>query len=90
MIAIFVLLQVGDLLTTLVGLQFGASEVSPFIGYLIRQLGLVPGVAIAMVIALGLAACCLWLGQQRVLRWVNVGFAVLCIWNLGVIVAQVA
>jgi hypothetical protein len=90
MIALFALLQLGDFVTTSVGLYVGASEASPFIRYLIRQLGPLPALAVAKLIALGLAGCCVWLGRRRLVIWANVWYAALCIWNIGVILAEVA
>jgi hypothetical protein len=86
MLMLFAVLQLGDFATTVVGLHFGASEASPFIQYLIRQLGPVPAVAAAKLLAFGLAGCCLWLGRPRIVRWANVWYAALCLWNTLVII----
>ena len=90
MLTIFALLQLGDLVTTLIGFQVGVSEASPFIRFLISQLGPVPAVVAAKLIAAGVACCCLWLGKRRVLRLANVWYAAVCLWNTGVILTAIS
>jgi hypothetical protein len=85
MITIFALLQLGDFITTLIGFQVGVSEASPLIRFMISQLGPVPALVAAKLIAVGVACCCLWLGKRRALRLANVWYAAVCLWNTGVI-----
>ena len=80
----FVYLQVLDLLTTLIGFRLGAGEASPFVRWLIG-LGPAAGVAASKLIALALAALCLWVNKARIVGWINYWYAGLVLWNLGVI-----
>ncbi len=79
-------LQVLDALTTLIGLHMGASEASPFIKWLM-QFGWTPaaGVFACKLVALGLAAFCLWAGRRHLIHWITYWFAGLVIWNLGIL-----
>jgi hypothetical protein len=85
-IALFVYLQVLDLLTTLLGFEFGATEASPFIRFLMFA-GPRTGVLLSKLVALGLAGACIWLGKRHVLRWANYWYAALVLWNLLVTLA---
>jgi hypothetical protein len=84
--AVFVYLQSLDVMTTLLGFELGASEASPFIRILMFA-GPRAGVLISKLVALGLAAACLWLGKRHVLRWANYWYAALVLWNLLVTLA---
>jgi hypothetical protein len=81
---IFVFLQVLDLLTTLVGFRFGASEASPFVRLLMNA-GPAAGVAASKLLALALGGVCIWLNKHYLLRWANYWFGGLVVWNLCVI-----
>jgi hypothetical protein len=81
---IFIYLQVLDLLTTLVGFKMGAAEASPFIRMLMHA-GPVAGVALSKLIALGLAAVCLYAGKNKILRMATYWYGALVVWNLVVI-----
>ncbi len=81
---IFLCLQALDLLTTLVGFQFGAAEASPFIRALMH-LGPAAGVVLSKVMACALAGICIWLGKHRLIRWANYWYFGLVVWNFGVI-----
>jgi hypothetical protein len=78
---IFLGLQILDVLTTLIGLHFGAQESSSFIGHLI-QTGPVSGLIISKIIAAGLAAFAIFLHRQRVLVFLNFWFTAVVGWNL--------
>jgi hypothetical protein len=84
---IFLYLQLLDLMTTMIGLQLGAAEASPFIGWLMRW-GPALGVALSKGVALGLAAVCLWAGKRRVIRWISFWYAGLVVWNLYIILVH--
>ncbi len=88
-IQFFVYLQVLDLLTTLVGLKFGGSEASPFVGWLMRW-GPAVGVAASKLLAVGLAGFCIWLNKQHLIRWITYWYAGLVVWNLCVILTSPA
>jgi hypothetical protein len=81
---IFLYLQVLDLLTTLIGLRSGAAEAGPFVLWLMR-LGPTTGLLLSKLVALALAAICLW-WKPRVIRWASYWYALLVIWNLCVII----
>jgi hypothetical protein len=81
---IFIYLQILDLLTTLVGFKMGAAEASPFIRMLMHA-GPVTGVALSKLIALGLAAVCLYAGKDKILRMATYWYGALVVWNLVII-----
>jgi hypothetical protein len=78
-----------DLLTTLVGFRFGASEASPFIRALMLA-GPATGVMLSKLVALALGGVCIWLHKQHLLRWANYWFGALVVWNLCVILVASA
>ena len=82
----FVYLQVLDLLTTLVGLKFGVGEASPFVRWLMNW-GPAVGVAASKFVALALAAICISIHKQHLIRWITYWYAALIVWNLSVILA---
>jgi hypothetical protein len=86
---IFLYLQLLDFLTTLLGFKLGATEVSPFVRYLVH-LGPVAGVAASKVMALLIAGLCLWLGRAHVVRWVCYWYAALVVWNIWIILMSPA
>ena len=78
---VFVLLQILDFGTTLIGLRMGGTEMSPFARWLMdsHTLG---GLAVVKLIGFGLGAVCIWRGKLRVLDWVNYIFSGIVLWNL--------
>ena len=85
-VQLFIYLQILDLLTTLVGFKLGASEASPFIRSLL-PLGPVVAVTLSKFVAIALAATCMALNRQRLVRWINYWYAALVVWNLCSILA---
>jgi hypothetical protein len=85
-VQLFLYLQVLDLLTTLVGFKFGASEASPFIRSLLH-LGPFSAVALSKIIAVVLAGVCIVLNRAHLVQWVNYWYAALVVWNLCTILA---
>jgi hypothetical protein len=83
---VFLYLQLLDLLTTLVGFRFGASEASPFIRVLMRM-GPEMGLLLSKVAALALGAVCLRLNKIHLIRWACYWYAALVVWNLGVVLS---
>ena len=81
----FVVLQVLDILTTLMGLQMGAREASVFIGRLM-QVGPVAALLIAKLFAVLLVAAALRFKRPRLVVFLNYWFAVVVSWNLVMIV----
>jgi hypothetical protein len=84
---IFLYLQLLDFLTTLVGFKLGATEMSPFVRYLIH-FGPIAGVAASKLMALLMAGLCVWLDKPHLLRWVNYWYAGLVVWNICMILAS--
>jgi hypothetical protein len=85
-IQLFIYLQVLDFLTTLVGLQVGLAEASPFIHWLMG-VGPAIGLMASKGVALALGGLCLWLNKRHVVRWINYWYAGLVVWNMCLILA---
>jgi hypothetical protein len=85
--AVFLGLQILDVLTTLVGLHLGAQEGSTFIGHLLQS-GPLTGLIISKIIAAGLAAFAVFLNRKRVLVFLNIWFAAVVAWNAIAILLQ--
>jgi hypothetical protein len=86
---LFVILQMLDVLTTVLGLRLGAQEGSTFIGQLLRT-GPVAGLIISKIIAAGLAAFAVFLNRKRVIVFLNFWFCAIVTWNLFAIWVQAA
>jgi len=86
-IGLFLGLQVLDVLTTMVGLHFGAREGSSFIGHLLES-GPLTGLIASKILAAGLAAFAVFLNKKRVLVFLNFWFAAVVLWNAIEIVRQ--
>jgi uncharacterized protein DUF5658 len=85
---VFIYLQVLDLLTTLIGFKFGASEASPFIQHLIHISSPAVGVAASKLVGLGIGAICVATHRVRMLTWANYWYAALIVWNLSMILSD--
>ena len=83
-VAIFVYLQLLDILTTLVGFRMGAVEVSPFIRLLMHA-GPAAGVVLSKCLALGLGAVCVRWKRLHVIRWASYWYGGLIVGNLMVV-----
>lgn len=88
MIKLFLVLQVLDLATTLLGFWLGLAEASPVVRLMVR-IGPVAGVLLAKIVALGLLGACIWFRRPRVVKWANVWFAALVLWNSMLILASI-
>ena len=86
----FVLLQVLDMATTLVGLRLGGTELNPMIASLMRLTEPAIGLLLAKLIGFGLGGYFIWTQKTRLIRRINILFAILVLWNTLVIVAAVA
>ena len=84
-LTVFIVLQVLDILTTLLGLELGAQEASMFLGRLMRA-GPVAALLIAKIIAVLLVAAAMKFRRPRVVVFLNYWFAALVSWNLVVLV----
>jgi Na+/alanine symporter len=83
-LTVFVVLQVLDILTTLLGVQLGAREGSMFLGRLMRA-GPVAALLIAKIIAVLLVAIAMKFKRPRVVVFLNYWFAAVVSWNLVII-----
>lgn len=83
---VFVYLQLLDLLTTLVGFKFGASEASPFVRMLMHT-GPAMGVMASKVLALGLGGICVYTNKPHLIRWATYWYGGLVVWNLMVMLS---
>ncbi|HWR51016.1 MAG TPA: DUF5658 family protein [Bryobacteraceae bacterium] len=88
-IEVFLYLQLLDLLTTMLGLQLGATEISPFIRLLMR-VEPAAGVAASKLIAIALGGWCLWARRDRIVRWINYWYAGLVVWNVSMLLNAAA
>lgn len=84
-LTVFVVLQVLDILTTLMGLRMGASESSIFLARLM-EVGPVAALLISKLFAVFLVAAALKLRRPRIVVFLNFWFAAVVTWNLGMIV----
>jgi hypothetical protein len=71
----------------LIGFRFGLGEASPFIQYLMHA-GPTAGVLASKMIAILLAGFCIRSGRYRVIRYINVWYAALVVWNVLLISAR--
>ena len=74
---IFVVLQVGDLLSTLACFHFGLIEKNPVDVRLIAALGVLPGLFIAKLLA-----CTVILPMKRLVWMGNLFYSGVVVWNL--------
>ena len=83
----FLLLQLLDVVTTIIGFEVGLSEASPFIRYMM-QVGPIAGLLLSKVVAILLAAFCIASGRYQVIRYVNFWYAALVAWNFALILSR--
>lgn len=88
-LTLFLLLQAGDLATTVAFLHRGVTEANPLVAAVLRA-PLPPAVALAAVKAAGCALA--WLawktGRCRLLRRANLFFALCVIWNVAAAITK--
>jgi hypothetical protein len=80
-IEIFLLLQVLDFMSTLIGIRLGGTELSPFANFL---MGLHHFWGLTAVKAIGfvMAGYCVWSRRLKVIGWFNYASALIVVWNL--------
>jgi hypothetical protein len=83
-LAIFVLLQVLDLITTLIALGLGGQENNPIVAH-IMAVGPIGGLVISKVTVLAIAFAGAALHKHWGLRMANIAFAGVVAWNVTVI-----
>jgi hypothetical protein len=81
-IEVFLLLQVLDFMTTLIGLRMGGAELSPFISWLMETTSPVTGLTMVKLLGCAMAGFALWAGRDRLIRRVNYVFAAIVLWNV--------
>lgn len=83
-LTVFIVLQVLDIFTTMLGLQMGAQEGSMFLGRLMRA-GPVAALLIGKIIAVLLVAIAMKFKRPRVVVFLNYWIAAVVSWNLVII-----
>jgi hypothetical protein len=82
---IFVFLQLADFVTTMIALHTGGVEENAFVSRLM-VIGSLQGLILSKAIILAVAVAVVRLGKGRILRWANVVFGGVVLWNFVVIV----
>ena len=77
MIRLWLVLNVADLIVTLVALERGCSEVNP----MMSGLGAIELVAYKLGLTLLVVALLVRIRRLYLLRWLNVGIALVVVWN---------
>jgi len=81
---LFVLLQVLDVVTTVVAITLGGSEMNPVVGQ-IMTIGPLSGLLFSKLIVVGLATAGAFLGKQRGIRVANIFFVCVIVWNFSIV-----
>jgi hypothetical protein len=81
---VFLLLQLLDVVTTLVGLEAGLSEANAFVRFMM-QFGPLTGLLASKAVALLLAGFCVVSRRHRVIRYICYWYAALVLWNVVLI-----
>jgi hypothetical protein len=82
-------LQMLDFMTTLAFLLNGVGEANPVVRFALQYSpNPVSGLLVVKLVALALGVCCWRAGRQRLLRRINILFAVLVAWNLVALIAN--
>ncbi len=85
-IYVFVMLQVLDVATTLIGFSFGLAEASPFIRLLLIDFGPFTGLIICKTIGVGIFAFLLWTKRNHGIFMLNCWCSALVLWNIATII----
>jgi hypothetical protein len=83
----FLYLQLLDFLTTMVGIQVGLAESSPFIRWMMTSNPAV-GLAASKIVAVLIAGICIATNRPNLIKWVNGWYAALAVWNLCLILTM--
>ncbi len=81
---LFLVLQLLDFATTLLAFAFGGGESNPLVAWFL-SMGLVRGLLVSKVIVIGVACLGAAMRKERGIRWANVYFSAVVIWNLTII-----
>jgi hypothetical protein len=85
---IFIFLQLADFATTMLALHMGGVEKNSLVSHFM-VIGSLQGLILSKVILLGIAVVAVRLRKHSVLRWANVIFGGVVLWNL-VVIARLA
>ncbi len=77
---IFVLLQVGDVITTMLALKLGGYEANPLVARILHA-GPLQGLIFAKLLALAVGCIIVWHGKVRLLRFANYFYFAIVTWN---------
>ena len=83
-LALFVALQMLDILTTIIGLRMGAGESSTFIGRLMH-VDPMSALLVAKLFAAALVAIAIKMRRPRAVVFLNFWFSAIVSWNLAMI-----
>ncbi len=81
---IFILLQVADFATTLLAFAFGGDETNGLVARFM-VIGTIPGLILAKIVVLSVAVVVVRLKKGRALRWANLAYTGVVLWNLTII-----
>jgi hypothetical protein len=87
--ALFVVLQISDVITTMIALHTGGSEQNPIIARFM-VLGSLQGLILSKVLLLAAAAAAFRYGKYRAVRWANLVFSLIVLWNISIIIRTAA
>jgi threonine/homoserine/homoserine lactone efflux protein len=81
----FVFLQVADVITTMTALASGGTEQNPLISRFLTM-GTLQGLILSKVVVLAAAAAAVRLQRMRAIRWANIVFGAIVLWNVSMLV----
>jgi hypothetical protein len=82
-LAFFVILQLFDVVTTLLGFELGLGEGNPVVRSILPAMGPVWGILTTKIAALALVALCILLNRKTVVSKINHWYAALILWNFA-------
>jgi len=83
----FVLANISDVLSTLFGIQLGATEVNPFLASLMAATSVSEALLVKLVLAFGVGYM-VWRWRPKLLKIPTIAFALIALSNMVVIVTQ--
>ena len=84
----FVLANISDVLSTLFGIQLGATEVNPFLASLMEATSVSEALLVKLVLACGVGYM-VWRWRPKLLKIPTIAFALIALSNMVVIVTQI-
>jgi len=81
---LFILLQLMDVATTIVAISLGGDEKNPLVSYLMN-VGPIAGLLISKLVVIGIAVVGALMSKYKGIRWANVAFTAVIIWNVSII-----